>query len=249
MAKTKQKKAEQKRTKAYEIPRKSILRKPIAYLLGFPVRILYGVSYEGMENIPDEPFFLMANHRSMLDLMAIQYVLPRWVYWIAKRSLFDIPVVGWVVRRLGAIPLERNQKDLLTVRTVLRLARAGLSIGIFPQGTRVKEEDLYKVLPHGNTANLAAHAKLPIVPVVFARPWKLFRRQRVIFGEPFYISVPEDKENRKQEYNRIMLGIMRDIFKLADIDWLPAPDARIENSAKKTDKFKGKEPVNEDRAG
>ncbi|HHU07200.1 MAG TPA: 1-acyl-sn-glycerol-3-phosphate acyltransferase [Clostridiaceae bacterium] len=222
-----------KRTDAkdYEIVRKSIVRKPIAYLLGVPVKILFRVRFEGLENIPDEPFFLMANHRSMLDLISIQHMLPRWVHWIAKKSLFEISVIGWFVRQLGAIPLERNQKDLLTVRTVLKLAREGCSIGIFPQGTRVKEEDLEDVLPHGNTANLAAHTKLPIVPVAFAKPWKIFRQQRVIIGEPFCIPEPEDKNNRKEAYNKIMYDIMRNIFRLADIDWNPELDADIEDSA------------------
>ena len=229
MTKTKQEKYKQKNIKYYDTVRKSIVRKPIAYLLGVPVTIFYRVSFEGIENIPDKPFFLMANHRSMLDLISVQYKLPRWVHWIAKRSLFEIPVVGWFIRQLGAIPLGRDQKDPSTVRAVLKLAREGYSIGIFPQGTRVKDQDLDKVLPHGNAANLAARAKLPIVPMVFAEPWKIFGKQRVIIGEPFYMPEPQDKQNRKEAYNQIMLDIMRGVFQLADIDWNPELDVCSEN--------------------
>ncbi len=207
--------------KYYEIPKKSRVRWPVTWLLGYPVRFLFRVSYQGLENIPDEPFFLMANHRSMFDLMAIQLAMPRWVYWIAKRSLFEVPLIGWFVRRLGAIPLERNHKDLKAVRAVLKLAKEGESIGIFPQGTRVSERELAEVLPRGNSANLAYHAKLVILPVAIAKPWRLFGRQKIIFGVPFAPPAPLQRDQRKEEFERIMEEIMKKIFALAEIDWQP----------------------------
>ncbi|MDI9460640.1 MAG: lysophospholipid acyltransferase family protein [Saccharofermentanales bacterium] len=210
-----------RKEKRKAIARNSRLRWPLAYLIGIPTALLYRVSYEGLENIPREPFFVVANHRSLLDLLALQFKMPRWVHWIAKQSLFSIPVIGWFVHRLGAIPLTRDRRDSRAVRTVLQLAKEGCSIGIFPQGTRVKEADLNKVLPSGNAANLVSRSGLSVLPVAFAREWKLFRKQRIIIGRPFKIDRPSDKSRQKEEFSRIMMDIMRKIFALADLEWQP----------------------------
>ncbi|NLK01718.1 MAG: 1-acyl-sn-glycerol-3-phosphate acyltransferase [Clostridiaceae bacterium] len=215
-----------RKDKKQEIVRSSRMRWPLAYLLGVPTALLFRVRYEGLENIPPEPFFVIANHRSLLDLIALQFKMPRWVHWIAKQSLFSIPVIGWFVRKLGAIHLTRDRRDSRAVRTVLQLAKEGCSIGIFPQGTRVKEADLNKVLPSGNAANLISHSGLTVLPVAFAREWKLFRKQRIIFGKPFKIDRPTDKSRQKEEFSRIMMDIMRKIFALADLEWQPERESK-----------------------
>ena len=162
---------------------------------------------------------MIANHRSLLDLIALQFKMPRWVHWIAKQSLFSIPVIGWFVRKLGAIPLTRDRRDSRAVRTILQLAKEGCSIGIFPQGTRVKEADLNKVLPSGNAANLISHSGLTVLPVAFAREWKLFRKQRIILANPSKsIGQPT---NLDKEIFSDHDGYNAKIFALADLEWQP----------------------------
>ena len=126
------------------IVRKSRVQWLVAYLVGLPISLLYRVKYEGLENIPSEPFFVIANHRSMLDLICFQYKMPHWVHWLAKKSLFTIPIIGWFVRKLGAIPLNRDHKDFQAVRSVLRLARRVVQLVFFHREPESRKKILTK---------------------------------------------------------------------------------------------------------
>ena len=120
--------------KKKEIVRSSCMRWPLAYLLGVPTALLFRVRYEGLENIPPEPFFVVANHRSLLDLIALQFKMPRWVHWIAKQSPYTDSVIGWFVRKLG-LSSDQGCRDSRAVRAVCNWPKR-VAIGIFPQGTR-----------------------------------------------------------------------------------------------------------------
>ena len=109
-------------------------------------------------------YVFMANHRSLFDIPALIVSLPGQTRFLAKKSLFQIPIFGWALRAGGFITIDR--KNLSSARNsfaqaVARL-RAGISVLVFPEGTRSTVEELLPFQRGGFL--LALKSGLPIVP-------------------------------------------------------------------------------------
>ena len=122
------------------------------------------VSLHGAENLPDGPFILMSNHQSNFDILSLIAYLPKRVYWIAKKELFDIPVFGASMRRGGYIPLDRGdgRKALKSMDNAAAIIREGKSVVMFPEGTRSHDRRLLPFKRGGFL--LAMKAGVPVVP-------------------------------------------------------------------------------------
>ena len=102
------------------------------------------VELRGAEHLPDGPFILMSNHQSNFDILALIATIPRRIYWIAKKELFDIPIFGPSMRRGGYIPLDRSdgRKALKSMENAAAIIRQGSSVVMFPEGTRSRDGQL-----------------------------------------------------------------------------------------------------------
>ena len=91
----------------------------------------------GRRHIPRSgPVILAANHRSFLDPFVIGCLTRRPVYYVAKKELFAHPVVGWLLNRLGAFPIDRGAGDQQAMDTARVILERGDCVVIFPEGTR-----------------------------------------------------------------------------------------------------------------
>lgn len=96
-----------------------------------PVRVL------GLENLPKAGGFLLAsNHQSHLDPALIPSFISRRLKFIARDSLFRIPVVGPIIRFGGGIPIKRGKADKGALGQAIKALEEGYGVLIFPQGTR-----------------------------------------------------------------------------------------------------------------
>ena len=126
------------------------------------------VDVDGVENVPTRaPVILMSNHQSLVDIAAIVSTLPRSVVWrfVAKKELVRIPFFGWSLYTSGHIIIDRGQREK-AVRSLARAAeriRSGVSVIVFPEGTRSPTGSLrpFKSGPF----HLAVAAQVPIVPI------------------------------------------------------------------------------------
>lgn len=119
----------------------------------------------GLENIPDEPCVVAANHESFADGILLCALLPPRFRLVIKREMRPVLLAGRMLSRIGAVFVEREEgkERIADVRTMLRAARAGQSLAIFPEGTFRPEPGL---LPFRSGAFAAAAAGgLPVVPV------------------------------------------------------------------------------------
>jgi 1-acyl-sn-glycerol-3-phosphate acyltransferase len=123
------------------------------------------VELRGAEHLPDGPFILMSNHQSNFDILSLIATIPRRIYWIAKKELFDIPIFGYSMRRGGYIPLDRSdgRKALKSMENAAAIIRQGSSVVMFPEGTRTCDGQLLPFKRGGFM--LAVRAGVPVIPV------------------------------------------------------------------------------------
>jgi 1-acyl-sn-glycerol-3-phosphate acyltransferase len=127
----------------------------------------FDIEGEPPPHIAHEAYVVVANHESQADPFLLSF-LPWDMRWVAKEALFKQPLSGWALRAGGDIPLRRGEGD--SVRTCLaeceRALRGGISVMMFPEGTRSPDGNL---LPFKNGAfDLAIRAGVPILPIALA---------------------------------------------------------------------------------
>lgn len=179
----------------------SILR-PIGWLL-FPQRNF------GRENVPEGPVILCANHSNGTDPILISFGLGKniFVRHMAKAELRRVPVVGWVMSKVGSVFVHRGEQDIDSLRQCMKALRAGEKIILFPEGTRLHGSDM--VEPKTGAIHLAARLGVPLLPVYLPRDKKLFRRIDVVFGKPYTIQVES-----REDYGRLARDLMERIWAL-----------------------------------
>lgn len=166
----------------------------------------------GIENLPTGPALLIANHQSFLDPLLIGLPLQRPVSFLARDTLFKVPVIGWILRSTYVMPIRREVAGTESLRVSLKRLEDGYLVGIFPEGTRSRDGRLGVMKP-GFIA-LARRAQVPLIPVAvsgtfeamprgafFLRP----RRVRVVFGAPIGVEELAAFQGRGSEAGLIQL--------------------------------------------
>ncbi len=125
------------------------------------------ISVKGLDGIPQGPVVFMGNHQSYFDIFVLYAVLKKRSFsWLAKKELFDIPILGWGMRRAGYIPIDRGnlRKAALSIKAAAEAVKRGRSVIVFPEGTRGDGKKLLPFKPGG--FDLAIKAGVPLVPFV-----------------------------------------------------------------------------------
>lgn len=174
---------------------------------------------EGLDRIPRKgPLILASNHLNLADPPILTAIIPRRIAWLAKKELFDFPVIGMLYHFYGCIPVRRFHADLRALRRSEQALREGLVLGMFPEGTRSGGKGLGPGEP--GTALLALRTDAPILPVAIwgtesiKLPRDFFRRTsvHVVFGEPFRL--PRAERVTKRTVDEGTETIMRKIAEL-----------------------------------
>ena len=157
----------------------------VQFIAAMPVRMVYPTKIIGKKNIPDGACILSSNHTSNMD--AVIFALKTWEkkYYLAKKELFKNKILGFFLKKLGAIKIDREASDVTAFKNCLKVLKEGKKLVIFPEGTRVKNDNMeLGEVKHG-VAMFAIKAKVPIVPIFISKKPKPFRRNKIFIGEPF----------------------------------------------------------------
>lgn len=161
----------------------------------------------GEGNVPkDTAVLYVANHRSFFDILVTYIRVPRPTGYVSKLEMEKFPLLSNWMKNLHCLFLDRKniKEGLKTILTGIEKVKAGISICIFPEGTRNKENT--GILPfHEGSFKIAEKANVPVVPITLVNTADIFedhfpkvKKTTVIieYGEPIYLDKLE-KEQRK----------------------------------------------------
>ena len=162
----------------------------------------------GKENVPTEGGFVIAcTHTGYVDIFNLgASIYPREIHFMAKKELFDIKGLGWLVRNLNAFPVDRQNPGPSVIKIPRKLLKEGKIVGIFPSGTRTTESSNLKA----GAVTIAQLSKAQIVPAAYIGPTNfkgMFRRQKayLIYGKPFSVEAGKEEREEAAKYLEVEL--------------------------------------------
>jgi len=179
------------------------------FILGIRVKVL------GRENIPEPPFIIAPNHTSYLDPPALIMVISYNIRAMAKKSVFNIPILGIALSIGKFIKVDRSSASRASksFREAEKLLKSGIPLMIFPEGTRTYNGNLQRF--KGGVARLSLKSGVPVVPTVIKGGFELLPRTANIpkpgeilikFLPPIY----PDKFNDASELNIALRSAIED---------------------------------------
>lgn len=129
---------------------------------------------------PGRSYIYMSNHQSNFDIPVLLAYLPVQFRWLAKAELFRIPIFGFAMKRAGYISIDRSDRRaaILSLRKAAEIIRGGVSVLIFPEGTRSRDGNISPFKKGGFI--LAIESGVPIVPVIIHGTWPIMQKDRLI---------------------------------------------------------------------
>jgi 1-acyl-sn-glycerol-3-phosphate acyltransferase len=171
--------------------------------------------------IQSGPVILAMNHQSYLDPPLAGTACDRAIYFLARRTLLNVPLLGWVLPKLNVIPVNQEGVDRSAIKAVIRLLQAGNGVLVFPEGSRTLDGTLQP--PEPGIGLIIAKTLAPVVPMrIFGAHEALPRhggRLRfvpitVVIGEPIFFSAADMEPGGKDRYARLGDRVMKAIAAL-----------------------------------
>ena len=162
----------------------------------------------GEENVPDEPVLFIGNHRSYFDILLTYSRCRRLTGYVAKKEMEKIPLLSTWMKNLYCLFLDRDnmREGLKTILQAIDYVKNGISICIFPEGTRNKNKDELELLPfHEGSFKIASKSGCAIIPMAMNNTAEIFeahmpkiKSTHVVleYGKPIYVK-ELSKEDQK----------------------------------------------------
>ncbi|SMB94422.1 1-acyl-sn-glycerol-3-phosphate acyltransferase [Desulfonispora thiosulfatigenes DSM 11270] len=178
----------------------------VKYILRFMLLFLVKLDFVNKEKIPQQGQIVFAsNHVSLWDPVILGVYLTRKVHFIAKEELFKIFFLGFIMKRIGAIPIKRGQADRNAIRQSIKYLNNGEALCIFPEGTRSLNKNIGDFLP--GTSLIAVKGNAPIIPVALIGTSDILKKGfktkiRIVIGDPIEVN---EYHNQKVPSSQIEL--------------------------------------------
>jgi 1-acyl-sn-glycerol-3-phosphate acyltransferase len=171
--------------------------------------------------IQSGPAILAMNHQSYLDPPLAGTACDRPIYFLARRTLMDVPLLGWLLPKLNVIPVDQEGVDRSAIKAVIRLLKAGNGVLLFPEGSRTLDGNLQPGEP--GLGLVIAKTLAPVVPMrIFGAHEALprgggglhFTPIAVVIGEPIFFTEADVALPGKNVYARLSERVMHAIAAL-----------------------------------
>ncbi|MFA7411746.1 MAG: lysophospholipid acyltransferase family protein [Tissierellaceae bacterium] len=178
-------------------------------------KLIYRIEIYGEENIIyDGRLILCANHSHNIDPFMLSVVFPRQIHWMAKKQAFKYRPLAYLLNKLGAFPVDREETDLSTIKNSLKLLKQEKVLGIFPEGTRVKSMNLENAKP--GIGLIYVKSNSPILPIFIEGNYKPFSKIKIYFGEIMNFSNDDNRRLTKEDYFYLSREILQNIYSIKD---------------------------------
>lgn len=178
------------------------LRKPFLWITRTHVH--------GAENEPDAsegPYIICGNHTVFADpIFLCAAMRNQQPHFMAKKELFKIPLLGWLIKGLGAFPVDRKAGDVSAIKRSIALLGEGKCVGIFPQGHRNPGVDPRNTEIRHGIGMIAARTHATVLPCYLCMPdyrYKFGRRVDIVIGKPIKYEEYATGQGGKEEYTAI----------------------------------------------
>jgi len=188
----------------------------------FLFNLLYRVERIDLDKIPRKgKFILCSNHISYIDPVIIGAYIPRCIYFMAKKELYNNKFLGSLVSFLNAFPVNRRTLDRRTISTSFDVLKDGNMLGLFPEGTRSTDGVIRK--GKKGMGFIAAYSKTSIIAVAISgankivqKPHKrmFFPKIKLIAGEVIDVKDIVKKYNKKEAISIIVEKTMQEIERI-----------------------------------
>ena len=182
------------------------------------IRFFQRITPVGLENVStDQNYVICSNHIAAKDVIMIAAVYPKEIKFVAKKELFSIPVLGWLIKKLGAVKLDRSGSDVAAIRASVNLASAGENVAIFPQGHRYPGVDPSTTPIKNGAALIAYKSGADVLPVYIKTKgvrYHFLGKIEIIFSEPIKNSELGFEKGGSAEYEAATKKIFNEILKL-----------------------------------
>jgi 1-acyl-sn-glycerol-3-phosphate acyltransferase len=170
--------------------------------------------------IQSGPVILAMNHQSYLDPPLAGITCDRPIYFLARRTLLDVPVLGWVLPKVNVIPVNQEGIDRSAIKGLIRVLQAGNGVLVFPEGSRTLDGNLQPAEP--GLGLVIAKTLAPVVPMrIFGAREALPRGGRlrlvpitILIGDPIFFSAADLESSGKNLYARLSDRVMKAISEL-----------------------------------
>jgi 1-acyl-sn-glycerol-3-phosphate acyltransferase len=165
--------------------------------------------------IQSGPVILAMNHQSFFDPPLAGNACDRPIFFLAKRSLMNVPLLGWLLPKLNVIPVNLEGNDRSALKALIRILRGGGGVLVFPEGSRTPDGNLQPALP--GVGLVIAKTRASVVPMrIFGAfdAWPiggkihLGPRITIVVGEPLYFSDSDFEAEGRDLYLRLSQRVM-----------------------------------------
>lgn len=185
------------------------------------IRMIFRLKVVGTDNEPlNGSLLVCGNHISMWDPVLIAASMKkRQVRYMAKAELFKIPFVSFLIKSLGAFPVQRGSGDIRAIKITIQHLLNGDCVGIFPQGSRHREVDPRATEIKSGTGMVAFHGKCDVLPIAVVnkkRKMSLFTKTYIVIGKPIKYEELGFTDGNKEQFQRASQIIFDRICDLHD---------------------------------
>jgi 1-acyl-sn-glycerol-3-phosphate acyltransferase len=179
-------------------------------LFGMIARVAFQYRAYGQENIIEEgPAIMAANHQSYFDPPLVGITCKNELYYLARKTLFEKKLLGPIISRVNALPVDLSRGDLAAFRSVMKLLQEGHRTVIFPEGTRSLTGQIQKARP--GIGMIIARTLAPVVPMrIFGsfEAWPKGGKIRphpitVVVGKPIRFKKDDFAAHNREVYQKI----------------------------------------------
>src|SRR5437588_1840538 len=191
------------------------------YWIGYHLSRVFGRLFFRLRIIHQErmiqagPVILAMNHQSYLDPPFAGTACNRAIYFLARRTLMDVPVLGWLLPKLNVIPVNQEGIDRSALKALIRVLKAGNAALVFPEGSRTVDGRVQAAEP--GLGLIIAKTLAPVVPMrIFGAHEALprgggglhFVPITIVIGEPILFTAADLNPPARDLYKRLSQRVM-----------------------------------------